>query len=1130
MKKLNIHIAYLFLFCLCLPLTSFAVPESSHVATVVAVNGSVIAIDQNGTQRTIALKNKLFQSDTIKTGRRGKIQFMFIDNTLISLGRNTEMKIAEYKWDENSKDGTLKTEVKEGAFRIMGGYLAKNSPEKFKTITPSATIGIRGSMYSGLVEGASLSVVFQAGKGIEIINKFGTVLITKPGYGSHVRGPDSPPEPPRKFTTDDLKKLNNAITGESGMQEDESSQGEEEAPPQDEETPPDEGEELQEEGETSTEEQGPAASDQSSTADSGTEPEESGGLTDSFDLPATDTTLSDQTQADLSAPDGTPPEPSLDNLSTTTDVVPEIVTETITTETTDETSADATGTDTTDTGTTGTDFTAEAIASKDAALQAQAAADGAKQETIDATSLPAKNTAQQNTAIFAVDAQTAADKAAQAAANTTDPAAQLAKDQAQLAADSAAAAAQAALEEYNNAFNTVDLARDAAGNAAQQYTNSTTAQNNAITATSLAERSSELQAVATAVATAQNESALAETYAGQTNAMEAAQFANNARTSTDNTAQIQTDINNNYKTDLSGKFLSVLSDTNFADGSNDTVWRGDVNGNSLYGHVIGETTDGGVTFTDGAFFPLVYTNPTYSQTATSYNGYFEDLSVPLDVFILGKTFNFTGAVYYSPMDQFYAYGPDHVNFTDAINYDFGMSGFFGVPTTAVNMPTTGISKFGGGYFNAVTSRTNSNIEQDGGPFFMLANWHNKKVVGVFDTDPDSTVGNPIPFFADVSGSTLTNVTFLGSAFSSDTLQITALDGTSDFAQFYGDQYQGFGILANGSSIDMQNQTEVLETWQSIASAYRGVEATPKPSPTGTMTWNGFFTGLAEDMTNPDMNRYLLSNRLPGDFQFIIDADTGELSGTMSSEYSPGGPVLTAVEIGGAYGSAYVTDGMFVSLLGCSTNCIEQNGFMGQLNTYGNFMMPAAPRDPDFSQPEQQFAEYATWGYWEASYQDPFTALPMHIHVPGSLWIAGEQTDPAEIAQLAGSSVIAHYVGGAEGIKVDPNVSPGIPQVTKLTNGVTDLTVDFANLTAASSLAGSISFSEVTLNINSVAAEVGTNGFNILLQNGTNPNLVAGDVNGAFFGPNAASIGGNFKAEFSGSPNNIKYMGVFGGDR
>ncbi|MFZ5775301.1 MAG: transferrin-binding protein-like solute binding protein [Thermodesulfobacteriota bacterium] len=181
------------------------------VASVVAIRGQATATGVDGKPRPLKLKDSLYVDDTLKTDKGSRLQLMFQDNTLINLGTETEMKVSEFSWHPD-KGGAFKTKVNEGTFRVMGGAIAKSTPEHFKTETRTATIGIRGSMYAGSMLAERLSVVFEGGRGIEVTNPQGTVVINRPGYGTHVL-PSEPPQPPVRFSRQELDTINRALSG-----------------------------------------------------------------------------------------------------------------------------------------------------------------------------------------------------------------------------------------------------------------------------------------------------------------------------------------------------------------------------------------------------------------------------------------------------------------------------------------------------------------------------------------------------------------------------------------------------------------------------------------------------------------------------------------------------------------------------------------------------------------------------------------------------------------------------------------------------------------------------------------------------------------------------------------------------
>ncbi len=206
-----LHIAFvLLLFGLVFTVTAAAV-EKEAAGRIVAIRGNVVAIDTSNTSRTLEMKSPVFESDTIHT-RAGRVQIIFQDKTIITLGRNTVLQITRYLWQPENPDSAMETHVREGSFRIMGGAITRTSPDNFKTTTPSGTIGIRGSMYAGFVKDAFLEVFFQGGKGIFVKNDFGSVDISTPGFSTVIKDQGSPPAPPEKTDPERLIEFDSALS------------------------------------------------------------------------------------------------------------------------------------------------------------------------------------------------------------------------------------------------------------------------------------------------------------------------------------------------------------------------------------------------------------------------------------------------------------------------------------------------------------------------------------------------------------------------------------------------------------------------------------------------------------------------------------------------------------------------------------------------------------------------------------------------------------------------------------------------------------------------------------------------------------------------------------------------------
>ena len=197
---------------LCATTATQAAQSSDAAASVVALRGMATATDSKGQNRTLALNSPLFTHDTIKTGQNGRLRILFKDNSIITIGSKSVIQIAQYNWDEKIDTARMVTVISEGVFRVVGGLVTKKAPQKFKTLTPAATIGIRGSMFAGKVSADGLTVVFEGGKGIELTNSTGSVAITSMGQACTAPDWSTVISPPLAMDANELDGLRKSLS------------------------------------------------------------------------------------------------------------------------------------------------------------------------------------------------------------------------------------------------------------------------------------------------------------------------------------------------------------------------------------------------------------------------------------------------------------------------------------------------------------------------------------------------------------------------------------------------------------------------------------------------------------------------------------------------------------------------------------------------------------------------------------------------------------------------------------------------------------------------------------------------------------------------------------------------------
>jgi hypothetical protein len=134
-------------------LVSSAAASDGSVARVKTVKGPASIV--RGQSVIPAVSNeKVFQGDTLRTGADGSLGVVFRDDTLISLGPNSELVVDVFLFAPAEGKLSIVTRMLRGTAAYVSGIIAKLSPQSARFETPVATIGIRGTRLLVKVDGS----------------------------------------------------------------------------------------------------------------------------------------------------------------------------------------------------------------------------------------------------------------------------------------------------------------------------------------------------------------------------------------------------------------------------------------------------------------------------------------------------------------------------------------------------------------------------------------------------------------------------------------------------------------------------------------------------------------------------------------------------------------------------------------------------------------------------------------------------------------------------------------------------------------------------------------------------------------------------------------------------------------
>jgi len=90
-------------------------------------------------------------SDVLKTGKGASLGITLRDNTLLSIGPNTEFVVDEYVFNPAKDELKLGASLGKGSLNYVSGLIAKLKPSAVAVRTPTGTIGVRGTHFVALV-------------------------------------------------------------------------------------------------------------------------------------------------------------------------------------------------------------------------------------------------------------------------------------------------------------------------------------------------------------------------------------------------------------------------------------------------------------------------------------------------------------------------------------------------------------------------------------------------------------------------------------------------------------------------------------------------------------------------------------------------------------------------------------------------------------------------------------------------------------------------------------------------------------------------------------------------------------------------------------------------------------------
>ena len=119
-----------------------------NIGSATAVKNQVEGVIRGQTQ-SLSSGSEVYSNEVVRTSEAGIAELVFLDNTKLSVGPVSTIRLDKFVYDPTKGTGTVVVNASRGAYRFITGV---QDPRSYEIKTPYATLGVRGTVLEIVIE------------------------------------------------------------------------------------------------------------------------------------------------------------------------------------------------------------------------------------------------------------------------------------------------------------------------------------------------------------------------------------------------------------------------------------------------------------------------------------------------------------------------------------------------------------------------------------------------------------------------------------------------------------------------------------------------------------------------------------------------------------------------------------------------------------------------------------------------------------------------------------------------------------------------------------------------------------------------------------------------------------------
>ena len=154
---------------------AWAEPATVKIGEAEIIRNEVVSVE-GAKASPIAVGDLVVRDETVSTHADSNARFGLLDSTKLTLGPNSTLKIDRAVYSDESRYKQIVINLTEGSFRFITG---KSDKKSYKIETPTASVGVRGTILDILISENRTLVMLQEGQASVCAGKKCTQLLER---------------------------------------------------------------------------------------------------------------------------------------------------------------------------------------------------------------------------------------------------------------------------------------------------------------------------------------------------------------------------------------------------------------------------------------------------------------------------------------------------------------------------------------------------------------------------------------------------------------------------------------------------------------------------------------------------------------------------------------------------------------------------------------------------------------------------------------------------------------------------------------------------------------------------------------------------------------------------------------